>query len=266
MNKKVAMVFLMVCAIISFSFSQVLQRPIKQMSIKSSITVQNPRTGTVWTIGKRVSIAWETTGLKMEYVQIMLFPVNRAGLNAPPAENVRTKRIVISAKTRNRGSFSWIVPRIMKPGNYRLIVANLDNTVQGKSPLFKIRDFPKLILPDLVITGEYLGWTNPPEDPEDTGYVRIRVTNTNHPNPKFYCCGSQYCFTIKVQSGSDPSEFYTVSCVDLATLNSQGWAEKTISIWDPGWFPLKLTVDCTGLIIESDESNNTYTVPTPAQL
>lgn len=266
MNKKRVIFVLMMFGIGILLYSQVLKRPVKQMSIKRAITVQDPGPQTVWTIGKPVTIQWRATGPKMEFLQIMLFPAKVAGLHVRPPADVRVRRIVIAAKTRNRGSFAWTVPKSVKPGSYTVVVANLDNTVRGKSPLFKIKDIFKLVLPDLVITGEYQGWTNPPEDSEDTGYVRIRVTNTKHPNPKFYCCGSQYCFKIKVQSGSNPSEFYVTSCVDLATLNSQGWAEKTIGLWDPGWFPLKLTVDSTGMILESNENNNTFIVPTPAEL
>lgn len=248
------------------AYTQVLKVPAGTLSIKKTITVQNPRTGTVWTMGQRVAVEWRTTGPRMEYVQIMLFPAQKAGLHVTPPANVRIQRIVMAAKTRNRGSFSWTVPPAVKPGIYAVVVANLENTVRGNSPQFKIKEIPKLKLPDLVITGEYLGWTNPPEDPEDTGSVKIRVTNTRHPNPKFPAVGSAYAFKIKVENGNNPSEFYITECVNLATLNSQGWAEKTIGLWDPGWFPLKLTVDCTGMILETDEGNNTFTVPTPAEL
>jgi hypothetical protein len=142
-----------------------------------------------------------------------------------------------------------------------------------------VTDILHLALVDLTITsGEYLGWDNPPVDPTDEGHLRCTVKNLRHPTVKTKCCdasiSSPYAFSIRIKNGNTPDpgvygdDYFDIrlNSYQLTQLRDNGEVSVPFTIWDPGWFPLKITVDSTSMIPETIEGNNTYTIPAPPHL
>lgn len=260
-------------------FSFILHSQTPQISLsRSGITVTDPHKGTIWFKGAGAIVNWTRTVKMDSSVRILLYPyAPRKTLSKPDLRLTDRLGHTITPGTPNDGNFKWSVPKKIASGLYLVVVETLDGKFRGESSIFTIKDFVVKKKVDLVVTAEYLYWTNPPEDPNDEGYIKVTIRNLNHAVSPFPCCNdyseaasSPYCFKLKWENSANPAEKIEVSCSSfpnlLVKLKQQGWGETTISIWDPGWFPLKITVDSSNVISEQNEGNNTFIVPTPAQL
>jgi hypothetical protein len=112
---------------ISVSFQLLLSKPtFVRPVIAAKITVTNPEELDIWRKGRRVSVAWEKTGVMNANVRIELLNQNR--------QPVRT----LIANTPNDGKQRLRVPTNIPNGNYIIRVKTVDNAVKGDSGIFRI--------------------------------------------------------------------------------------------------------------------------------
>jgi len=93
-----------------------------------SITVTNPHTGSNWCKGSTYTIQWTKTGTMDSNVKIKL-------------RNSTSTAVVIDIISfiPNNGSYSWLIPASVSPGNYVIRVRTMDNEVYGDSESFSIK-------------------------------------------------------------------------------------------------------------------------------
>jgi hypothetical protein len=96
-----------------------------------TITVTSPAAGNEWCLGSTQTITWTKSGAMQATAGIRL----RAEGSAPGAEPA----LYIVDGTANDGSYSWMIPNTVAPGNYFIRVKTVDGTVVGDSANFKIK-------------------------------------------------------------------------------------------------------------------------------
>ncbi|MCK5344699.1 MAG: hypothetical protein KAR20_14895, partial [Candidatus Heimdallarchaeota archaeon] len=96
------------------------------------INVTSPAAGSTWCInqpGNPVLITWNETPQDHQHVKIRLF------------NSTLTNQILkINDNTPNDGSYNWIIPSNIPPGQYRIRVKSLDDQASGNSAIFSISD------------------------------------------------------------------------------------------------------------------------------
>jgi hypothetical protein len=102
-----------------------------------TITVTSPAAGNEWCLGSTQTITWTKSGAMQATAGIRL----RAEGSAPGAEPA----LYIVDGTANDGSYSWMIPNTVAPGNYFIRVKTEDGTVVGDSANFKIKSCAPLM-------------------------------------------------------------------------------------------------------------------------
>lgn len=268
MKKKV---FLLGMAIILLIICYVYSQNLHLSPFKKKIIIVEPNKKSVWIKGTPVAIKWKVMAKMAKFVRIKLF---KATEKFPRTLTIKKSFLVITKSTVNDGFHKWTVPKKILAGMYFLSIETIGDQVKVRSADFRISEFLVLKKVDLIISGQYLYWTNPPEDPSDEGYLELTVTNINHSSRKFPCCDTQsqcqsspYIFKIKVESlnpNTVEPDFDLEFKNQLVPLRNQGWAKMQFSIYDPQFLPIKLTVDYTNKITEEREDNNTFVIPVPS--
>lgn len=109
-----------------------LTRKISPLTIHPTlkITVTRPDENTSWQLGKPGNVIWEKSGEMGTQVKIELYDYN--------GNYVRT----LVPSTSNDGNHSFIVPKNIRRGMYKIRIATIDNAVHGDSKLFGIGVVP----------------------------------------------------------------------------------------------------------------------------
>ena len=91
-----------------------------------NITVTSHSSGNTWNKGNSYTVTWTKSGAMNANVKLTL-------RNADGSLNS-----VITMSTPNDGSFSWLIPGSVSPGNYEVRVKTVDNAVFDNSAQFSI--------------------------------------------------------------------------------------------------------------------------------
>ncbi len=95
-----------------------LRKPTGTQS-QASITVSSPTGGETWEKGKRYEITWQSSGIRGS-VKIDL--IDNQG-----------KAFTLTRQTLNSGKYTFSIPRLVKPGDYKVRITSSDGSTTGES-------------------------------------------------------------------------------------------------------------------------------------
>jgi RHS repeat-associated protein len=92
-----------------------------------SITIISPSAGETWHKNGTYSITWTKTGIMDDYVKILLYQGDIQVLE-------------MTSSTENDGTYEWLIPLTLSPGQYWIAVQTMDGRVTGSSANFVIAE------------------------------------------------------------------------------------------------------------------------------
>jgi len=92
-----------------------------------SITIISPSAGETWHKNGTYSITWTKTGIMDDYVRILLYQGDIQVLE-------------MTSSTENDGTYEWLIPLTLSPGQYWIAVQTVDGRVTGSSANFVISE------------------------------------------------------------------------------------------------------------------------------
>ncbi len=114
MKKNFLILFLLLLLVIVSGYSQ-------------SLKIVSPRVGDRWLKGKTYTIKWSVIGKMNNNISILLVNTENNGIEK-----------IIAPKAVNKGSFNWLISKVIPDGSYRIRIETEDNRFSAISAIFHI--------------------------------------------------------------------------------------------------------------------------------